>query len=202
MSAHASDRRGPGLRVPARLVVIGASAGGLKALEVILGALPPDFPLPIVIVQHQHASSGDLLAQILGGRTGLRVKQADEKEEISPGVVYIAPASYHLFIEDDHTFSLSVGPPVSYARPSIDVLFESAADAYGAAVVGVVLTGANRDGAEGMRKIREAGGTTVVEDPATAEVASMPLSVLEKTAVDEVAPLTRIAEILVDMAAD
>jgi two-component system chemotaxis response regulator CheB len=165
--------------MPHEAIAMGASAGGLRALSSILSALPADFPVPIFIVQHTLASPSDILPDLLDGRCLLTVRQAEEKEAPEAGRVYVAPPDYHLMVEMDRRLSLSVDPPVNYARPSIDVLFETAAEAYGSALVGVVLTGANSDGARGLRKIKDLGGFALVQDPATAEAAVMPQSALE-----------------------
>lgn len=178
-----------------KLIVIGVSAGGLEALRQLLGGLPPDFPLPIVIVQHLRSGS-DALAESLQHFCRIRLKEADEGERIAPGTAYFAPADYHLLVERDGTLALSVDPPVRYARPSIDVLFDSAADAFGDSVIGVILTGANNDGSDGLHSIKAAGGMAVVQDPASAEVAQMPLSALQTTTVDHVRPLADLPALL------
>ena len=157
-----------------KAVVIGASAGGIAALSEILPSLPKSYPLPIIIVLHLPGDQPSLLAELFGSKTELRVKDADEKEAIQPGTVYFAPPDYHLLVERDLTFSFSQEDPVQYARPSIDVLFESAADAYESQLIGVLLTGANHDGAEGLKRIQESGGLALIQDPATAQVRSMP----------------------------
>ena len=157
-----------------KAVVIGASAGGVDALGEILPRLPKTYPLPIIIVLHIPGDQPSLLAELFGSKTELRVKDADEKEIISPGTIYFASPGYHLLVERDLTFSLSAEEPVQFARPSIDVLFESAADAIGSHLVGVLLTGANQDGAEGLKRIHQAGGLALIQDPATAQVRAMP----------------------------
>lgn len=181
-------------------VAIGVSSGGLRALEAVLGRLPADFPLPLLIVQHIGAEAGDSLARLLDERCALHVKEADEHEAVCPGTAYLAPANYHLLVEADRTLTLSVDPPVSFARPSVDVLFESAAAAYGAELIGVVLTGANTDGSRGLAAIRQLGGLAVVQDPAEAESRPMPLAALAATPVDHVLPLAGIADLLLDAA--
>jgi two-component system, chemotaxis family, protein-glutamate methylesterase/glutaminase len=188
-------------RVPVNFeaVVIGVSAGGLEALNVILPALPVDFPIPIIIVQHQHPASDDYLARSLNQKCQLTVKQADEKENIQPCVVYIAPPNYHLMIEDDRTFSLSIDARVNYARPSIDVLFETAADVYGAALIGIILTGANSDGSAGLKKIKQRGGLAIVQDPETATIDAMPKAAIAATAVDYVLRLEQVCPFLVKL---
>lgn len=181
------------------VVVIGVSAGGFKALHAILPSLPADFTFPVVIVRHQHPTSDDYLAQSLSEKCQVIVKQADEKENIKSGVVYIAPPNYHLMIEDDKTFSLSVDEQVNYTRPSIDVLFETAADVYGARSIGVILTGANIDGSSGLKKIKQRGGFAIVQHPATATVDTMPLAAIAATEVDSILPLDEICPFLVKL---
>ena len=180
-------------------IAIGVSAGGVKALGIILPHLPPDFNLGIIIVQHLHPSADDSLVHRLNKSCTLVVKLADEKEPIVPGVIYIAPPDYHLMVEEDRTFSLSIDEPVNYARPSIDVLFETAADAYGSKLVGIVLTGANADGSHGLKRIKEAGGMTIVQDPTTAEVDTMPKAAIAATQVDHVIPLEEIGQFLIKL---
>ncbi len=179
-----------------RLVVMGTSLGGLTALETILAGLPAAFPAAIAMVQHRSTESGRGLLTVLQRHSALTIKEPQDKEEIVPGRIYLAPADYHLLIEDGH-FSLSTGAPVSYARPSVDVLFESAADAYGRNTIAVVLTGANHDGAYGARMVKEAGGDLIVQDPETAESPVMPRATIAAVKPDEVLPLGRIASALV-----
>ncbi len=177
---------------PPQLVVIGVSLGGLRALETLLGGLPGEFPWPLAIVQHRSPDADDSLAGLLQNRTALQVADACDKEPIRPGHIYLAPPDYHLLVEEDH-FSLSTDERVNYSRPSIDVLFESAADAFGAGVIGVVLTGANADGARGAARIKARGGCVIVQDPATAESPSMPTAALAAVTADQVLPLEEIA---------
>lgn len=159
-------------------VVIGASAGAVEALLRILPALPKDYPLPVLIVVHLPPVPYTNLADLFSVHCQVAVKEAEDKEEIRPGTVYIAPPDYHLLVEPDLRLSLSSEEPVLYSRPSIDVLFESAADAYGDSLTGVILTGANADGAKGLSAIAAAGGTTFVQTPATALAAAMPEAAL------------------------
>jgi two-component system, chemotaxis family, protein-glutamate methylesterase/glutaminase len=173
-----------------RLVVIGASAGGLHALRTVLAGLPQDFGLPVAVIQHRSKDS-ELLCGLLQECTPLRVIEVMDKEELRPGWVYVAPPDYHLLVEDGF-FALSVDEPVRFSRPSIDVTFESAADTYGMDVIGVVLTGANPDGALGLRQIVAAGGYGIVQDPATAEVAVMPRAAIQAVPGACVLPLDRI----------
>ncbi|MBU4013021.1 MAG: chemotaxis protein CheB [Proteobacteria bacterium] len=173
-------------------IVIGVSSGGMITLDKILRHLPSDFALSIIIVQHQHPESDDFLARFLDARCSLTVKQADEKEIIMPGKIYIAPPNYHLLVEEDKTLSLSTNKHVNFARPSIDVLFETAADVFGEKLVGIILTGANEDGSRGLKKIKESGGLTIVQDPDTAAVDTMPKAAIASTKVDYILPLENI----------
>ena len=180
------------------IVVIGASWGGLNALEHLLGDLPGDFPVPIVVAQHRDDDSEEeLLPRLLNRYTGLRVRDADDRAELAPGTVLLSPPGYHLLVGDGGV-ELSVDEPVQYSRPSIDVLFDSAADAYGPATIGVLLTGANADGAEGLATIARRGGRTIVQDPATAERPEMPRAALEAMTPDAVVPLEDVGRLLCD----
>ncbi len=174
------------------IVVVGASRGGLNALQTLLSGLTPGFPLPLVIVQHRGADSESGLPEFLGQWSKLPIKEPEDKEPVQAGYVYLAPLHYHLLIEN-RSFALSTDSPVAYARPSIDVLFESAADEYEDRAIGVILTGANRDGARGLKKIKDFGGLTIVEDPASAACREMPEAAVAATAVDWVLPLAEIA---------
>ena len=175
-----------------RAVVIGSSAGGIHALSKVLSSFPKAFPIPIIIVQHLHPQSKSQLASILQTKTELHVKEADEKETVEAGTVYIAPPNYHLLIEIDESLSLSIEERVNYARPAVDVLFDSAIDVYHDKIIGIILTGANNDGAQGLKRIKQAGGYAVVQDPETAEVESMPRAACEACPVDKVLPLAEI----------
>lgn len=158
-------------------VVIGGSAGALEVIRKIVRELPQSLACPVVIVIHLPSHSSGL-AELLGTETSLTVKQVEDKEPMAAGTVYIAPPSYHLLIESQRTFALSVDPPVHFSRPSIDVLFETACDAYGAGLIGILLSGASEDGAAGLQEIQAAGGTTIVQSPLSAEVATMPAAAL------------------------
>lgn len=182
------------------LIVVGTSLGGLRALEILLSGLPKSFPVSIAIVQHRHKTSDNTLKTLLQQYSALTLKEPEDKEVVVPGRVYLAPADYHLLVETG-SFALSTEAPVSYARPSIDVLFESAADAYAQRVIGVILTGANQDGAQGLAKIKACGGLTVVQEPATAESRTMPEAALASVAVDWVLPLEDIASFLLNLTA-
>jgi two-component system, chemotaxis family, protein-glutamate methylesterase/glutaminase len=170
------------------VVVIGTSLGGLEALSVLLKALPRDFPVPIAIVQHRARVEDSGFERLLASQSALPVVEANDKDSLEPGRVYVAPADYHLLLERS-SLALSTAAPASYARPSIDVLFESAADAHGASVVGLILTGSNHDGALGCQRIKARGGRVFVQDPDTAQSSAMPRAALAATKVDAVLPL-------------
>jgi two-component system chemotaxis response regulator CheB len=180
------------------LIVIGCSLGGMRALQEVLGALPAKFPLPVAVVQHRHKASNEGLPAFLRKTSKLKVVDVDDKLWIKPGTVYLAPADYHLLVERGE-FSLSVDDRVSHSRPSVDVLFESAADAYGDKVVGVVLTGANNDGARGVKRIKTRDGFVVAQDPKTAEAPEMPQAAIDAARVDRILPLERIGPFLVEL---
>jgi two-component system, chemotaxis family, protein-glutamate methylesterase/glutaminase len=184
-----------------KLAAIGASYGGLYALMDLLGALTTDFPAPIAVVQHRASGERDegRLAHVLSRYSALPVKDADHGEPIVPGNVYLAPADYHLLVEAGR-FAVTVDEVVQFSRPSIDVLFDSAVRAYGADVVGVLLTGYGHDGTAGMRAIREAGGVTIAEDPDSALQGAMPRSAIEAGGASEVLPLDAIAPRLLELA--
>lgn len=177
------------------LVVIGASLGGLHTVATLLGGLPGSFPLPVAIVQHRHRESEASLEAVLQRSSQIPVCEVEDKQAIRPGTACLAPADYHLLVERG-AFALSTDAPILYARPSIDVLFESAADAYGQHVIGIILTGASADGAQGLAAIKAAGGLTVVQEPATAECSVMPAAALELVAADHVLPVPAIAALL------
>jgi two-component system, chemotaxis family, protein-glutamate methylesterase/glutaminase len=177
-------------------VVVGVSAGGVEVLKVLLALLPVDFILPVVIVQHLHPQQDRFFIGYLGQSCMLPVREAEEKEAVTPGAVYFAPPNYHLMIESDRTFSLSVDEKVNFSRPSIDVLFETAAEAYGSGLIGIILTGASKDGAVGLQRIKQHGGTAIVQDPQTAEFPAMPLAALRATEVDFVLNITQVGQLL------
>lgn len=181
---------------PYEAVAIGTSMGGIRALSQILEGLPVNYPLPVLVVQHISADASGGLAGVFNEACAIRVQEAHDKEPIQPGIVYIAPAGYHLLVEQNRTFALSVDPPVNYSRPSIDVLFETAARAYRDKLVGVILTGASRDGSEGLNTIKNWGGTTVVQDPTTAESDIMPRAALDRSEADHVLALANIGPYL------
>jgi two-component system chemotaxis response regulator CheB len=177
-------------------VVIGASAGGVTALLRILPGLPAGYRLPLVAVLHVMPGRQSQLAQVFQQRVALAVREAGDKDEMVPGTLYFAPAGYHLLLEAEGTIALSCDAPLRFARPSIDVAKESAADAYGPGLVGILLTGANDDGAAGMAAIGAAGGLTVVQDPQEAEVAVMPRCAIALHRPDLVLPLDEIRRLL------
>ena len=177
-------------------VVIGASAGGFEALLAILKDLPSTYPMPLVVVLHLPESHESKLAELFGYRLSVQVREARDKEPLAPGVLYFAPSGYHLSIENDYSFSLSCEDRVAYARPSIDVLFASAADAYGKALAGILLTGANYDGATGLAGMQVAGALTVVQDPASAEVPTMPEAAIRAMTPDLILSLAEIRSLL------
>ena len=177
-------------------VVIGASAGGFEALLAVLKGLPPTYPMPLVAVLHLPENHESKLPELFGYRLQMPVREARDKETLAPGVLYFAPSGYHLLVETDRTFSLSCEERVNYARPSIDVLFETAADAYGKSLAGILLTGANYDGAAGLAGMKVAGGLTIVQDPATAEVPTMPRAAIRRMAPDFILPLAEIRSLL------
>jgi two-component system chemotaxis response regulator CheB len=182
-----------------QIIVIGGSAGTMTALTELLPLFPAGYPLPIVIAQHLHPWQDNYHVEHFGDQCALVVKEARDKEAIEAGNIYFAPPNYHLLINDDKTFSLSIDDKVNYARPSIDVLFESAVDVYAPWLVGVILTGANNDGAQGLRLIKESGGLAIVQDPKTAESAYMPKAALEATRADYVLPLQGIGKLLLEI---
>ncbi len=182
--------------MPYKAVAIGSSAGGINALKTILPQLPENFQAAIFIIQHISPSSESYMAKFLDNISAIRVKEADEKEKIMPGTAYVAPPNYHLLIEEDFTLSLSVEAKVNYSRPSIDVTFETAALAYGNQLIGIVLTGANSDGAKGLKIIKDAGGLTIVQDPGEAESSIMPLSAIDTADPHKVLKLNEIAAFL------
>jgi two-component system chemotaxis response regulator CheB len=177
-------------------VVIGASAGGLAALSALVSGLPAMYRLPLLMVQHVPPTGPTQLVEIFQRKTALKVKEASDKEPVRGATLYFAAPGYHLLVEDDLSLSLSQDDAMHFSRPSIDVLFESAADAWGERVAGVLLTGANEDGAAGLDAIRRAGGTTIVQDPGEAEVATMPLAALQRFAPDYLLPLRDIHRLL------
>lgn len=172
--------------------MIGASWGGLRAIGRVLSDLPEDVDVPIVIAQHRHPEAQDgTFAQLLEAQTDRPVLDVEDKMRIERGHVYVAPPDYHVLVEP-RSFALSVDERVQFARPSIDVLFESAADAYGAAVIGIILTGANEDGAFGLARIKEQGGVVLIQDPDGATRRTMPDAAIAATVADAILPLEEV----------
>ena len=180
------------------IVAVGTSWGGLSALTRLLSGLPRDFPIPIVIVQHRSKDSDLLLARLLQDSTDLTVCEIEDKDVLEPGHVHVAPADYHVMLESGYA-SLTIEEPVRFSRPSIDVMLESAADSYGSAAIGVVLTGANEDGARGLARLVQRGGRAIVQDPKTAEIPVMPNAALRAAPTAEVLPLEKMASRLIEL---
>lgn len=182
-----------------KAIVMGASAGGMNALEHIVPRLPPEFSLPVIVVNHLLCGSDDFLATHLNALSQVEVTEARHGQVIRPATVYIAPAGYHLLVEENHSLSLSVDRPVNFSIPSIDVLFESASEAYEDTLIAVMLTGGSSDGAEGIKAIKACGGLAVVQDPSSAEVPLMPQSAIDSCQVDHILPLEDIGTLLVSL---
>ena len=181
---------------PYELVAVGGSWGGAAAVRTVLAALPPAFKAAVAVVLHRSVdSSSEALVRMLGTTCPLPVVEVEDKDDIQPGHVYLAPADYHLAVEDRH-FALTTDEAVRFSRPSIDVLFESVADAYGPSAIAVVLTGANDDGTDGASSIRAAGGYVIAQDPSTAERPEMPQAAVDAGVVHEVVPLADIGGVL------
>ena len=161
-------------------IVIGISAGAVEALLQLLPTLPENYPLPIVIVVHLPPDKDSVLPELFQPKCDMQVREVEDKELLTPGTIYFAPPNYHVLVEQNKTLSLSNEDPVLYSRPSIDILFETAADAYGPALLGILLTGANEDGARGLAMIENAGGTVLVQSPAEASCATMPQAGLDR----------------------
>lgn len=197
MSGGEPRQRQPQPDATRSLVCIGASWGGLQALRALLSQLPDDFPAPICVVQHRGDDDGHGgLASSMGSATGLQVCEPNDKQPLEAGTAYVAPPGYHLLVEGDH-LALSVDERESYARPSVDVLFRSAAESRGPGTVAVVLTGANADGARGVEAVHAAGGIVIAQDPEEAERSEMPRAAIATGVVDDVLPLAQIAEAVV-----
>jgi len=178
-------------------VVIGCSSGGLDALVRILSPLPPGFPLPVIVVMHMPQDGQNLLPEVLGHDCRMPVVEASDKGRIAPGTIYTAPPGYHLLIEGDETFSLSVDPKVNMSRPSLDVLFETASDTYGERLVAIVLSGANRDGSKGVVAVGDAGGLCLAQRPETAAASEMPGSAIATGKINIVLSPDDMAEFLI-----
>lgn len=189
-------KEGVSLRGAVDAVVIGASAGGVEALSMLLPALRPGTAVAVFVVVHLPRDRPSLLAEIFARKCALAVREAEDKEPVQPGTVYFAPNNYHLLVDQGPQLALSVDELVHHSRPSIDVLFESAADVYRKKLLGIILTGANDDGAQGLAAVRESGGITVVQDPASAQSPQMVLSAIKRRSPDHVLSLEDIAALL------
>jgi len=183
-----------------QFVAVGTSLGGFHALTTVLGGLSKDFPVPIAVVQHRSHEDSDALARLLASQMKLKVVEIDDKLPMQEGSIYVCPSNYHLLVDGKH-FALSTDAPVLHARPSIDVFFESAAEAFNEGVIGVLLTGMSKDGTSGLRKIKEHGGYVVVQDPAAAEGRIMPKTAIASVEVDKILPLEEIAPLLTALCA-
>jgi two-component system chemotaxis response regulator CheB len=181
-------------------VVIGASAGGVEVLSVLLPAIPARCRVSFLVVVHIPRERPSLLAELFGARCASPVTEAEDKEPVQPGTVYFAPPDYHMLVDQGPSVALSRDEPVHFSRPSIDVLFDSAADIYGERLMGVILTGANQDGAEGLAAVRRAGGRTVVQEPASAAVPSLPEAALQKGSVDAVLSIEQLQALFASFA--
>jgi two-component system chemotaxis response regulator CheB len=181
-------------------IVIGASAGGVEALSVLLPALPAGLRASLFIVLHLPRERPSLLAEIFAPKCALQVKEAQDKMRVEPGTVYFAPPDYHLLLDEGPQLALSIDELVHFSRPSIDVLFESAADIYAERLMGIILTGANDDGAAGLAAIHRTRGVTIVQEPESAQVPLMALSALKRTPADFVLSLEEIAALLQGLA--
>jgi two-component system, chemotaxis family, protein-glutamate methylesterase/glutaminase len=177
-------------------VVIGASAGGIQALSVVLPALPAGLRAPVFIVLHLPRDKPSVLADIFGRKCALPVREAEDKESVAAGTVYFAPTNYHMLLDQGPQISLSADDPVHHSRPSVDVLFESAVEVYKERLLGIILSGANEDGALGLAAIHDAGGITIVQQPDTATAPNMALAALKLRPADLVLPLEKIANLL------
>jgi two-component system chemotaxis response regulator CheB len=177
-------------------LIIGGSAGSLDVLLKVLPQLNPALSFPIVIVVHRKHGADSLLPELLSGRTKLSVKEIDEKEPLKAAVIYIAPSDYHTLIEQDHTFSLDYSEKVNYSRPAIDATFQTAAEVYGSKLVCMLLSGSNADGVNGLKSVKAWGGTTVIQDPASAQVSYMPEQASIHAKIDHILPIEDMAEFI------
>ncbi|HEY4290563.1 MAG TPA: chemotaxis protein CheB [Puia sp.] len=171
-----------------KLLVIGGSAGSLQVILSLLATTGGDFPVPVLVVLHRNGVFESSLEELLSVRTGLTIKEVEEKDILNPGIVYICPADYHVLLEHDHSFSLDYSERVHFSRPSIDVTFRSASDVYGRGLIGLVLSGGNADGADGLAYIRNRGGVAIVQDPLTADVPYMPQQAISRMQPDFIIP--------------
>ncbi|WP_369217198.1 chemotaxis protein CheB [Streptomyces flavofungini] len=188
-----ADQPAPG---PYAIVTVASSAGGIRGLTTFLGALGPDFPVPLLLVQHLDPRHRTVLDEVLERRTELPVRLAVDGTAAAPGTVYIAPPDRHLLVGPDGVLELTSTEPVHFVRPSADRLFESAAHAYGPRTLACVLTGTGVDGAQGALAVRAAGGSVIAQDPGTAEFPGMPQAAVDTGAVDFVLPLEEIAAVV------
>ena len=182
------------------LIALGASAGGIAALMTVLEALPRGFPVPLVVIVHLGENDDNQLAPLLARHSAIAVEEVEDKTPLTPRTVHLAAPGYHLLLERDRSFALSVDPKVCGVRPSVDVLFESVADALPGRAIGVILTGSNQDGARGLKAIRDSGGIAVVQDPADAFAPAMPAAALATAGADHIVPLAGIGPLLVRLA--
>ena len=182
-----------------KAIVIGGSAGSMEVLLKFFSVLRKDFTLPIIIVCHVHPLDNGGLVDFFRRHTGLNIREADDKESIQSGHIYFSPANYHLLIEQDKTFSLSVDPRVNYSRPSIDVMFETAAMAWADELIGIILTGANSDGAAGICAIKDHGGLTIAQDPEDAAYPVMPRAAIDTGKIDFILSVDKLAMVLQGM---
>jgi len=182
-----------GLEYPVKIVVIGGSAGSLEVLFRLLPLLDKNVSVPILIVLHRRSTADSSLSELLGSKTILPLQEADDKDPILPGHIYLAPSDYHLLVGKDLDLSLDYSEKVNFSRPSLDVTFETVADVYGPAAVGIILSGANEDGTAGLLAIKKAGGLVIAQDPGTAQIPIMPENVINKVAIDAVYGIDEIA---------
>jgi two-component system chemotaxis response regulator CheB len=180
-------------------IVVGASAGGLNAMINLFSSLPEDLPVPIFVVQHTRSDENNLLVELISTVTKLKVSEAEDKAEINPGNIYIAPPNYHLLIEDKKTIALSTEAKVNYSRPSIDLLFESATRVFRSKLAGIILSGANNDGSKGISTIAGAGGVTIAQSPESAEFKVMPQSAIDTGNIKYIVDHAKMAEFITVM---
>ncbi|MCE7038855.1 chemotaxis protein CheB [Dyadobacter sp. CY312] len=182
-----------GVKNPVKIVVIGGSAGSLEVLFRLLPLLTKNLSVPILIILHRRSTADSSLSDLLGSKTTLPLQEADDKDQILPGNIYLAPADYHLLVEKDFTLSLDYSEKVNFSRPSLDVTFETVADVYGRSAVGIILSGANEDGTAGLLAIKKAGGLVIAQDPETAQMPVMPQNVINFIGVDFIYGIEEIA---------
>lgn len=182
-----------GVKNPVKIVVIGGSAGSLEVLFRLLPLLTKNLSVPILIILHRRSTADSSLSDLLGSKTTLPLQEADDKDQILPGNIYLAPSDYHLLVENDFTLSLDYSEKVNFSRPSLDVTFETVADVYGRSAVGIILSGANEDGTAGLQAIKKAGGLVIAQDPETAQMPVMPQNVINFIGVDFIYGIEEIA---------